>query len=776
MPNRIQNFLLGKLFGIKQEVPKQKSPSTFLPMTSMSAFSGSEYPIAGSATAVKYYSSWVYAAIDTRAQEFAKMDLRLYQQDAKGNVTEADENNDAWALLRMVNNRSTLYDLLYMKSVYQDTYGEAFWWLVRDGNKIIAIYPWLNPSQMIVKVNTDGTTNHYEYRVEGKSDIISFDVKDIIHFKHFNPKNAMRGLSLIMQAAYAVATDNEAAKYNWIFFKNNAKPAGVITYPFTLTDIQIQQAKAQWDREHKGNDNAHQITILGDDAKYVDSGITQKDMDFLEGRKFNRDEILSVFKVPLAILNPNESINRATVDAANAFFFERVIEPLMIQFVNTINEFLLPNFDTTGKFFFDFLNKAPRNRADDIAYYQSGINNGWLTQNEARELEGLKPVPEGNTLYLPFNITSAGIVPDDANQNSKILKQLHIHAKPSLAQRVYGESKKLATKIIEERKARIKTKDQVKQESKQDDRWTDNRRHIGEGFVAIAKARFNNELKNFKKKLIDEFGTQEARVLKTVRQKSIQLKDIDFKFDVDAEADLFAEIFLPIVKDIVAAHGEDALRLLGKRGFNVNAAVQRYLKTDGLKFSKTIQQTTKDKINAQIAEGLKGGEGLDKIRGRIQNVFTECKTSRAKTIAQTETVAASNFGIEEGYKQSDVVEQKEWYTPLDEDLDVCVPMDGTTVEVGQKFDLPDGDSVDAPPAHPNCHCTILPVVSGKSIQLVTPVIVEQHVIDEQATAEVQKVLDEGKEAVKGLKDIQNKLQDSIEEDKRDGEIKSLTSA
>ncbi|MGI0130147.1 MAG: phage minor head protein, partial [Thermoplasmata archaeon] len=86
---------------------------------------------------------------------------------------------------------------------------------------------------------------------------------------------------------------------------------------------------------------------------------------------------------------------------------------------------------------------------------------------------------------------------------------------------------------------------------------------------------------------------------------------------------------------------------------------------------------------------------------------------RSNTIARTETLTASNRSALIGYKRAGV-EKVEWllapdYDPKD-DGGECEPLDGAQVESGQMF--PDA-GVDAPPLHPNCRCTIIPVVDGK---------------------------------------------------------------
>jgi phage portal protein BeeE len=48
----------------------------------------------------------------------------------------------------------------------------------------------------------------------------------------------------------------------------------------------------------KGTKNAHKIAILTNGLKLANNMLSQKDMDFVNMKRFTRDEILAMFKVP----------------------------------------------------------------------------------------------------------------------------------------------------------------------------------------------------------------------------------------------------------------------------------------------------------------------------------------------------------------------------------------------------------------------------------------------------------------------------------------------
>jgi SPP1 gp7 family putative phage head morphogenesis protein len=85
---------------------------------------------------------------------------------------------------------------------------------------------------------------------------------------------------------------------------------------------------------------------------------------------------------------------------------------------------------------------------------------------------------------------------------------------------------------------------------------------------------------------------------------------------------------------------------------------------------------------------------------------------RAETIARTETMTASNQGQLELWQQAvdegqlTGTEEKEWIVTDDTKLcPICEPFAGQRVPMTGSFSA-DGLEIDAPPAHPNCRCTI----------------------------------------------------------------------
>jgi HK97 family phage portal protein len=135
----------------------------------------------------------------------------------------------------------------------------------------------------------------------------------------------------------------------------------------------------------------------------------------------------------------------------------------------------------------------------------------------------------------------------------------------------------------------------------------------------------------------------------------------------------------PVMRKAFQERGQAALQTLGLDiVFDLeNERARKWMMTRAKKYSKLIDETTRKSLKKTLTEGFKEGEGLHKLKNRVKGVIGDAERRRSYMIARTEILAASNEGSLEGYRQSGVVEGKQWLTALDErTCPWCAPMEG----------------------------------------------------------------------------------------------------
>jgi SPP1 gp7 family putative phage head morphogenesis protein len=134
-----------------------------------------------------------------------------------------------------------------------------------------------------------------------------------------------------------------------------------------------------------------------------------------------------------------------------------------------------------------------------------------------------------------------------------------------------------------------------------------------------------------------------------------------------------------------------------------NPHVKKWIEDYVFKFSENLEAVNTEKLRRILEEGFESGKSIPEIMTGVKECFDSWDIYRAEIISRTETSRASNEAAIEAYRQSGVVEQKQWLTAPD-CCDICADLDGEVVALEDTFFDDDyGDGM-APPLHPNCRC------------------------------------------------------------------------
>lgn len=123
-----------------------------------------------------------------------------------------------------------------------------------------------------------------------------------------------------------------------------------------------------------------------------------------------------------------------------------------------------------------------------------------------------------------------------------------------------------------------------------------------------------------------------------------------------------------------------------------------------------ISDATRDEIRDLVAQVQSGDLNVTDLPKAIQDADA-FSPQRATLIARTETMAANGQGSLAAYKSArDIgVKVKKAWEPDEDACPICQDnADQGPIDVDDDFESGD----DAPPAHPNCECVLVPVVEN----------------------------------------------------------------
>jgi HK97 family phage portal protein len=348
--------------------------------------------------------STVYACVRLLSQTVSTLPLKVYERQSDGSRTPATSHPLYSLLGRQPNAEMTPQRFLLFIVACLCLRGNAFVEIIRIGQRIAALNP-LYPQGMSVKRDDNTGKLIYRYNYNGRERVI--DERDLMHIRAFGTDGIM-GLSPIMTSAEiigaAAAAEEAAAK----IFAQGLQASGFLTVDSaggaqgagTLTDKQRELLRKSLSA-FSGSKNAGKTMVLEAGLKYQGITMNPEDAQMLETRAFGVEEICRCFQVAPFMVGhmTKQSSWAASVEAQNLFFLTNTLRPLLVNIEQEITRCLIPEaeFGTIyAEFSVEGLLRA--DSAGRAAFYNSALNNGWMSRNEVRRAENLPPI-EGGDIY-----------------------------------------------------------------------------------------------------------------------------------------------------------------------------------------------------------------------------------------------------------------------------------------------------------------------------------------------------------------------------------------
>ena len=341
-------------------------------------------------------NSWVYMMIDRKAKE--KSAAQLYIVDNPTGLPDAGTVLNGHDLLRIFHNPNPHMSGMFL-SVYMD------WWLDLMGNCYLFLAPdeegrlaelWPLPSHRVEIVPGDDKrfVDYYEYTANGM--VYKIPAEYVYHEMYPNPFDMFRGLGPLVAAILPSDADSAMAEWNGAFFgENNVMPSSVISLSSGEPGVPIDQSdvsaiKAQLTNEYRAIER--KTAIVGAyDMKVALLGWNAKDMDFLAGRQFTKEEIILILGGFPGMFDKNATEANATV--ADNMFKEKTIWPLLGQRAGAITNQILRRFYSKSHEA-RYIDIRPVNRQLNIS--ESEAASGVMYIDERRKkFWGMAPLPNG---------------------------------------------------------------------------------------------------------------------------------------------------------------------------------------------------------------------------------------------------------------------------------------------------------------------------------------------------------------------------------------------
>lgn len=378
-------------------------PHSFKPHQSLQAYGDNPY---------------LYSAVNVIASELARTNFRLQKRNAKGEVTYIERHQALETMKKPqpIKGGKTMLTKMLLKMVtgfHVLLNGEGFWLLGDRMVKGIGGAPrridLLLPQHVYTRTSKSGELLNYIYRLPQEPERV-LEPMDVVHFRLPDPSVWERGHAPIQSIRYAIDNSKESDIRNLKLLQNNAVPAGIITTKGAINERQLEMVRGQWRQIHGGADNAGKTAVVPDGMDFKTIQQTNQEMQFLEGKKINMEEILANFRVGPEMLGKTDSQTRANAEAS-IFVFERFgMLPFIELFADTLTNDYLPAFPGTDGLEFSFPDPVPENMEEKRQNARTLFDVGAATPNELRKTFGMEELAQDgmDTPYLDMGKTPVG--------------------------------------------------------------------------------------------------------------------------------------------------------------------------------------------------------------------------------------------------------------------------------------------------------------------------------------------------------------------------------
>ena len=340
----------------------------------------------------------VYACVRILSEAIASLPVHVYQYKDGGGKEMVIDHPLYQVLHDEPNPEMTSFVFRETLMSHLLLWGNAYAQILRNGKgEVVALYP-LMPNRMTVDRASNGEI-YYTYtknsddnkNLKGSGQIYLFK-EDVFHILGLG-FDGLVGYSPIAMAKNAVGMALACEEYGAKFFANDASPSGILEHPGTIKDP--EKLRESWNTLFKGSSNSHNIGVLEEGLKFTPIAVSPQESQFLETRKFQIDEIARIFRVPPHMVGDLDKASFANIEEQSLEFVKYTLGPWVIRWEQAIHMSLFSGSEK--KNYFAKFNVDGLLRGDyqsRMNGYAVGIQNGFMSPNDIRELENMDRIPE----------------------------------------------------------------------------------------------------------------------------------------------------------------------------------------------------------------------------------------------------------------------------------------------------------------------------------------------------------------------------------------------
>jgi len=350
----------------------------------------------------------MFACVTIISSDLSALPLPVLQKMPDGSIREATENKN-YGLLANPNRNMTgmVYRGACLASVL--AWGNSYSFIRRDGAaRAVELIPLpsekTSPVLLPLKQENGPVKKKLMYATTATEDGLAqyIDPENILHIPGLSFDGYV-GMSPIQTCKNAFGLALAAEKFGAQFFGNGAKASGVLSHPGQLGTEALENLKKSI-REIITGENALRPLVLEEGMKWEQTQINPDDAQFLETRKFQREEIAALYRTPMHLLQSLERATNNNIEHQSLDYIRYCLRPWAVKIEQEINRKLL-----SGTFFVehDFNAFQRGDYASQVAGMMQLRLGGVFNANDCLKQLRLNPIAAedgGDVRIAPLNM------------------------------------------------------------------------------------------------------------------------------------------------------------------------------------------------------------------------------------------------------------------------------------------------------------------------------------------------------------------------------------
>ena len=216
-------------------------------------------------------------------------------------------------------------------------------------------------------------------------------IEDVIHLRKPTVLSKYRGVSSVVSSSLQLSTEFQSDKMTNRFFRNSGNPSFVLSME-SIAPAERDRLLRDLQKKMNTDNFGSPVIFEGEKIEVHSISSAYKDMEFVEQKRLAKDMIFALFQVPKEIVGLSDKSEMDTYQAKKAVYQE-ALNTKMMMIENSINAQYFKRKGSKYRITFE------KYRTIDQKGVVELLNASVLTFNEARDLLGLKKMPDCDIFF-----------------------------------------------------------------------------------------------------------------------------------------------------------------------------------------------------------------------------------------------------------------------------------------------------------------------------------------------------------------------------------------